>query len=504
MFKRLIAVFFIMIGLQQAAHCRDNLLELLIDKNEAAGQSTSRALSVTELLQRYTKALDATQSFTDTYEEVCDYSYRMPDGARVAKGKRFARGQNRADGARLYRQNYYWGDFNPKLMNLPESNSRYNLRIEADGKLYAYSTAVNDSRVKGTAYLQPSLYEKGVMNRSRCSGLHGFLGSDERLDAVLRRAKRVSVRPTTELVNGVACHVIDANTEYGRYKVYLDPIHGFHAVKIIREATGGQKEQEDVMPKGDRSTAYMVVTRFEQVDGVWVPVEAEQETDYTSGEFFRRSRNHYKRANIVLNPNHDKLGSFDNPLEHPDNDPELKNGTRVSITGPGSVRVRGSWQDGKVVDESGQVINISQLWTDVTDSLLNKSLPALTELSKDLSEIRSSDKSILICFFDIEQRPSRNCILQLSKRAQELKEKDIVVVAIQASKVERAKLDEWVKESSISFPAGIIESDSEKILSTWGVKSLPWLILTDKKHIVVAEGFSLDELDEKIKTLKSQ
>ena len=29
------------------------------------------------------------------------------------------------------------------------------------------------------------------------------------------------------------------------------------------------------------------------------------------------------------------------------------------------------------------------------------------------------------------------------------------------------------------------------------VKSLPWLILTDNQHIVQAEGFNLDELDEK-------
>ena len=31
------------------------------------------------------------------------------------------------------------------------------------------------------------------------------------------------------------------------------------------------------------------------------------------------------------------------------------------------------------------------------------------------------------------------------------------------------------------------------------VKSLPWLVLADEKCIVVAEGFGLDELDDKIK-----
>jgi len=30
-------------------------------------------------------------------------------------------------------------------------------------------------------------------------------------------------------------------------------------------------------------------------------------------------------------------------------------------------------------------------------------------------------------------------------------------------------------------------------------KSLPWLILTDKEHVVRAEGFSVSELGDKIK-----
>jgi hypothetical protein len=32
----------------------------------------------------------------------------------------------------------------------------------------------------------------------------------------------------------------------------------------------------------------------------------------------------------------------------------------------------------------------------------------------------------------------------------------------------------------------------------WGVRSLPWLFLTDKEHVVIAEGFVVAELDEKL------
>jgi hypothetical protein len=95
----------------------------------------------------------------------------------------------------------------------------------------------------------------------------------------------------------------------------------------------------------------------------------------------------------------------------------------------------------------------------------------------------------------------------LSKRAQELRAKDIVIVAVQASKIEQANLDEWIKENNINFQVGMIETDpstalgtgAEQTLFNWGVKSLPWLILTDKNHIVTAEGFGLDELYEKIR-----
>jgi hypothetical protein len=86
----------------------------------------------------------------------------------------------------------------------------------------------------------------------------------------------------------------------------------------------------------------------------------------------------------------------------------------------------------------------------------------------------------------------------LSKRAPELKAKDVVVVAVQASKVEENSLNEWVKKYSIPFPVGMVQGNEEKTSFDWGVKSLPWLILTDQEHIVRSNGFSLTELDEKI------
>jgi hypothetical protein len=89
--------------------------------------------------------------------------------------------------------------------------------------------------------------------------------------------------------------------------------------------------------------------------------------------------------------------------------------------------------------------------------------------------------------------------MQLRKRAQELKKKEVVVIAVHASKIEQETLDDWIKENDINMTFGLSAGDEKKIRFNWGVKSLPWLILTDSKHIVIAEGFGLDKLDEKIR-----
>jgi len=135
----------------------------------------------------------------------------------------------------------------------------------------------------------------------------------------------------------------------------------------------------------------------------------------------------------------------------------------------------------------------------VPTSLVGKSLPGLNDLGIILSPADSDDKIIFVCFFDMQQRPSRNCIAQLAKQAEQLKEKGVVLAAVQASNVDQSKLDQWVKQNNVPFPIGIIKGDAEKTKFTWGVRSLPWLILTDRKHIVSAEGYNVNELDNRIK-----
>ncbi|MBN2313992.1 MAG: carboxypeptidase regulatory-like domain-containing protein [Sedimentisphaerales bacterium] len=137
-------------------------------------------------------------------------------------------------------------------------------------------------------------------------------------------------------------------------------------------------------------------------------------------------------------------------------------------------------------------------------SFKGKSLPQLKEVGIDLLQINADNKMILVCFFDLNQRPSRRCINQLTEQTAELNDKGVMLLVIETSKVDQETLDRWVKKNDISFPVGMIQGEEEKTCFTWGVKSLPWLILTDKNHVVVAEGFALNEMDNKIAQIAGQ
>jgi hypothetical protein len=131
-------------------------------------------------------------------------------------------------------------------------------------------------------------------------------------------------------------------------------------------------------------------------------------------------------------------------------------------------------------------------------SLVGKALPSLENLGLGFDLDQLEDRMVLVCFWDMEQRPSRNCIMQLAKRTEQLKNKGVTVLAIHTSNVDGNTLCEWVKQNKIPFPIGTLRGDAKQTCFNWGAQSLPWLILTDGEHIIRAEGFGLDKLDAKI------
>lgn len=135
-------------------------------------------------------------------------------------------------------------------------------------------------------------------------------------------------------------------------------------------------------------------------------------------------------------------------------------------------------------------------------TLVGKQLPELTAFGIPSTAVPTGTP-VLVCVFDPDQRPSRRCIRALIGRYLALKEQNIAVVAIQAVPTTPEAVKSWKEVNAVPFPVGFFQERSDK--TTWinEIGEVPWLILADGQGRVVAEGFAVEELDEKTAALKN-
>jgi hypothetical protein len=317
-----------------------------------AGPPTAR-----ELFNKYTDALNAVRSFIAKEQSVKkldyafdrDFSDRSVAGLKREGQRQYSRGQTRTDGKRLHLRRYSWGNLGPAHGDVDETQAHYNSQ-NWDG-VTAYSHAGN-VKVPGVITLvQPPKSESHVyesMSRQPpVSYLVGYnMESDKRMDSILRKAENISVSSKMENVGGSDCYVIRAKTDQGMMSLWIDPAHGYNLAKVEARLSQGDLAFGYQLKRGESRLTRLKNVRFKKVDGVWVPIEADVSQHRNYGKGTVREDYHYKRTEFVLNPDHDALGSFGNPIENPKNDPELKNGTDIRRLGDPNTYV---WQDGKLV-----------------------------------------------------------------------------------------------------------------------------------------------------------
>jgi len=105
-------------------------------------------------------------------------------------------------------------------------------------------------------------------------------------------------------------------------------------------------------------------------------------------------------------------------------------------------------------------------------------------------------KQLLVCFWDMEQRPSRRCVRSLQEQKQIWEDKNTVVLVVNAGTKRDKEAESWVKKNAPSLTAGTIEGDPHDTLLAWGARGLPWLVLTDKDHVITRAGFNLSAVKQ--------
>ncbi len=128
-------------------------------------------------------------------------------------------------------------------------------------------------------------------------------------------------------------------------------------------------------------------------------------------------------------------------------------------------------------------------------------LPDLAPLGLG-SDLAPTNKPILLCLFDSQQRPSRHFLRQLSAQHEALRRKGLTVLGVQAAVIDSRSFQEWKGSNAFPFPVGRVAEESQQTAWVTGIASLPWLVLTDAQHRIAAEGFDLEETDAKLKALE--
>jgi hypothetical protein len=189
----------------------------------------------------------------------------------------------------------------------------------------------------------------------------------------------------------------------------------------------------------------------------------------------------------------DEQGRFRLPLL-------CKGAIKIEVSGGSKYRGTGTLRL-RAQAENVKIVLGKDLDHDDTLSLLGEPLPNLSALSKDIDVHEIDGKPLLLCLMDIQQRPSRRCLYELSQKRDDLTSKGVTLVVVQISKVDLARYEAFLKAGQIDMPILMMDHDFEPKKTEWRVKGLPWLILIDQSHVVTAEGLSVNELVVKLKEL---
>ena len=133
------------------------------------------------------------------------------------------------DGDRVDLTHHSWN--NLASLEGPFENAIFNNYVWDGEKCYEYSRF---SQGAGRAFITHDDRSKQHHMAVAYQGapLRGVLyGDDLRVNEILQKAETLKVRSEREEINGSLCYVIDAETQHGRYAVWLDPEHGYNVAR---------------------------------------------------------------------------------------------------------------------------------------------------------------------------------------------------------------------------------------------------------------------------------
>jgi hypothetical protein len=164
--------------------------------------------------------------------------------------------------------------------------------------------------------------------------------------------------------------------------------------------------------------------------------------------------------------------------------PAVTGGTRVTIGGPDgpiSTIVDGT---ATPAQQAPAAVNAA--------SVLNK--PLKLDLAAGLA-----GRKLLVVAASIEQRPSRRILDILAASQAAIAKQGFAVALVHPAVTDEAQVKQWLKDHKLDVAQLIVakdQADAAKLMATCGAESLPFMLLTDDKHVVKVLDVQTDKLDQ--------
>jgi hypothetical protein len=319
--------------------------------------------TASELLAKYAQTQDRlTASFILQEECAAQVSVSTKGRPEYQKGriyKESSKREMRFDGTRYFSYEKKWGDTPSPFGPSTEAQASLGYRLRDERAYYDYGYAPRNPKTRrqlGSLTLQLGPPSSSGVLKSGSPEIRGiFWGTYERLDRELANAPSLAVLPQMQVVNGSLCHVISGKANDSEYTLWIDPNHDFNLARVvIKRAYWSINPPQRYNPPLEPGSSQLELknVRFGKAGGVWAPFEADYWYTHSTrgGDYVSESR-HTKIASYILNPDHDRLGSF-----KPDFIPNGAEVFYVAKPGRGASYTPATWRDGKAVDARGKVV----------------------------------------------------------------------------------------------------------------------------------------------------
>ncbi len=304
-----------------------------------------------ELLKKHHKASEKLQSYICNYEFE-QHSKRVTPGHRGLNGKwdQYKSVEIRWDGPgeRGKKIRNSWGDVggHPQMQDIKKKNRTHSSTMW-DGKAwYQFSK----SMLPGKNDLLTIMRGKTSLNLKNWNSI-GWVdpffkiakrGGVLKEELANNQIKEIRVANKTSKVGGTKCYVIEATLTNGtEYMYWIDPEHDYQIARSTFRKKAGFDDGS--FPIAVQFMQTVEFSDFKEISGAWIPMTTTERNKSFNKETggTAEDKSIYKRTRVILDPDHDALGSF-----LPD---DITNGaTVVLVTGETSLKLR--WQDGAVVD----------------------------------------------------------------------------------------------------------------------------------------------------------